>query len=102
MPQNVVVGATQVDTNFPVGTQAIGFHRFTLQLPPGAVVTHLETVDSTVFDNISAAGTYTITYATIGVDGVTVIGPVISTTQAIGAQVTLLVAAGITVQVVTV
>ena len=102
MPQNVVVGATQADTNFPAGTQAIGFHRFTLQLPPGAVVTHLETVDSTTFGAITEAGEYIITYATIGVDAVTVIGPVISVTQNIGAQVTLLVAAGITVQVITV
>jgi hypothetical protein len=97
MAQTAIVGAEQVDTTFPAGTQAVGFHRFTMQLPPGPVETHLPTVDSTTFGPISTPGTYTFTYATIGVDAVTVLGPVITTTAAIGAQVQIRVAAGITV-----
>lgn len=104
MAQQVVVGATQVGMEFPAGHMAIGFHRFTIQLSPGPVFTHLETEDATVFgvQETLLPGTHTLTYATIGTDGVTVIGPVVSTTQAVGAQVTLLVAAGITAQIITV
>ena len=104
MAQQLVVGATQVEMEFEAGTQAIGFHRFTIQLLPAAAFTHLETEDATVFgvQETLLPGTHTLTYATIGVDGVTVLGPVVSTTQAVGAQVTLLVAAGITAQIITV
>src|SRR4029450_1070446 len=99
MAQNVLVGATQQNVSFPAGTQAVGFHRFTLQLQPaGPVVTHLEPIDSTPSEN-PAAGTYELTYATIGVDGVTVLGPIQSVPVAVGASVVLAVAAGITVQV---
>lgn len=102
MAQQLIIGATQVAMEFEAGTQEVGFHRFTDQVGAGPVDTNFETVDSTIFGPFTAAETHTITYATIGTDGVTVLGPVVSTTQAIGAQVVLQVAAGLTVQVVTI
>jgi hypothetical protein len=101
MPQNVIVAATQQSVSFPAGTMEIGFHRFTLQLQPaGPVVTHLETVDSTTFES-PAEGEHELTYATIGTDGTTVLGPIQSVMVNVGGQVSRLVAGGISYSVVT-
>lgn len=106
MAQRVNVAATQTDMEFEAGTQAIGFHRFTMKKGAEPTITHMEPQDSTVFGVIETldAGTYVLKYATFGVDGVTMLGPEVTADPApsIGAQVTLQVASGITWTVVTV
>lgn len=104
--QRVNVSSTQADMEFEAGTQAIGFHRYTLKKGVEATITHMETEDATVFgvQETLTAGTYVLKYATFGVDGVTMLGPevVADPDVTIGAVVILRVSAGVQYSVETI
>jgi len=101
MAQNAVISGTTADLQFPSGTQEAGKWRFTEQVGVGPVTTQLEDTPATTFLSLSA-GSHTITFARMGVDTVTVLGPVASMVLVTGENVTIQVAGSLTAQIVTV
>ena len=95
-----LLSGAPLDASFPAGTQAAGKWRFTMQTGSDPVITHLEDTPATTFLAL-APGTYTATFARMGVDTVTVLGDVKTMIVAAGGNVTIQVAGSFTAQIST-